>query len=65
MRTRSQPFKIGDAVTLNKSVDPNAYDWDGIVVDVIPDRYSPLFRVYWRYPRGKVANYRSPELRRR
>jgi len=39
--------------------------WDGTVVDVVEDpvKVSPLYRVYWRYPFGKVADYRQNELR--
>jgi hypothetical protein len=53
--------RIGDTVTTEREKDPR---WDGTVVDVIPDNISPLYRVYWRYPLGKVADYRDGEIKR-
>lgn len=54
-------LRIGASVTTGLQHEPA---WDGTVVDVIKDSISPLFRVYWRYPLGKVADYREGEIRR-
>jgi hypothetical protein len=57
-------LRIGDKVT--RATQPSVYhgEWDGTVVDILNDLSGPLFRVYWRYPPGKVSDYRPSEVSR-
>lgn len=65
---RNHPFRIGDAVTYSSN-HPAYRFWDGTVVDIVEDfienSNQSLYRVYWRYPLGKVADYRVAELKRK
>jgi hypothetical protein len=61
LKLRRTP-RIGDGV--RPTHPANEYSWRGTVVDVFDDEISTLYRVYWRYPNGKVANYRENEIKR-